>query len=178
MNGEAERIPVSADEAPHSVPPPASAAQKQAERTSRPLPDDALVILPVRNVVLFPGLVLPITIGRQRSRAAAQLAARQQRQLGVLLQRNKDIEEPGPDDLHWVGTTANILRYVTAPDGSHHIVSQGDQRFRVLQFLDGWDFPVARVQRIAEHPATGPDIEARALSLKQRAVEILKMLPQ
>jgi ATP-dependent Lon protease len=178
MNGEAESIPVSVDEAAHAVPPNASSAQIKADRTSRPLPDDALVILPVRNVVLFPGVVLPITIGRERSRAAAQLAARQQRPLGVLLQRNKDIEEPSPDDLHWVGTTANILRYVTAPDGSHHIVSQGDKRFRVLQFLDGYDFPVARVQLIEEGSASGPELEARALSLKKRAVEILRMLPQ
>jgi ATP-dependent Lon protease len=178
MNGEAERIPVSADEGLPSAPPQAAAEQKQGERTSRPLPDDALVILPVRNVVLFPGVVLPITIGRQRSRAAAQQAARLQRPLGVLLQRKKDVEEPGPDDLHWVGTTAIILRYVTAPVGSHHIVSQGEKRFRVLQFLEGYDVPVARVQFIEEETASGPDIEARALSLKQRAIEILKMLPQ
>ena len=63
---------------------------------------------------------------------------------------------PGPDDLYWVGTTANVLRYVTGPDGSHHVIAQGEQRFRVLQFLDGWEFPVARVQRIEEDPATGP----------------------
>src|SRR6185503_2613706 len=156
----------------------AEAARGQDERKGRQLPEDALIILPVRNVVLFPGVVLPITVGRARSRAAAQYAARAQRPIGVLLQRNKDVEEPGAEDLHWVGTTANILRYVTGPDGSHHVISQGEQRFRVLQFLDGWEFPVARVQRIEEHPATGPDLEARALSLKQRAVEILKMLPQ
>src|SRR5262249_18003902 len=124
------------------------------------------------------GVVLPITVGRARSRAAAQYAARAQRPIGVLLQRNREVEEPGADDLYWVGTTAAILRYVTGPEGSHHVVSQGDQRFRVLQFLEGWDFPVARVQRIEEHPATGPELEARALSLKQRAVEILRMLPQ
>ncbi len=178
MNAEAERIPVSADEGLRAVPPQAATGDKQGERLTRPLPDDAIIILPVRNVVLFPGVVLPITIGRERSRAAAQQAARAQRPLGVLLQRKKEVEEPGPDDLYWVGTTVNVLRYVTAPDGSHHVVSQGDRRFRVLQFLDGWEFPVARVQFIDEDQASGPEIEARALSLKQRAVEILKMLPQ
>ena len=176
-NAETEIIPVRTEDSLRSVASEAGVSARNGERTTRPLPDDALIILPVRNIVLFPGVVLPITIGRSRSRAAAQQAVRMQIPLGVLLQRNKDVEEPGPDDLYWVGTTANILRYVTAPDGSHHIVSQGDQRFRVLQFLDGWDFPVARVQRIEEHSATGPEIEARALSLKQRAVEILKMLP-
>jgi ATP-dependent Lon protease len=178
MNGEAERMPLSADEGARSVPPQPAPGEKQGDRTSRPLPDDALVIVPVRNVVLFPGTVLPITIGRERSRAAAQYAVRAQRPLGVLLQRKKDVEEPGPDDLYWVGTTASVLRYITAPDGAHHLVSQGEKRFRVLQFLDGYDFPVARVQLIEEIPESGPDIEARALTLKQRAVEILKMLPQ
>ncbi len=177
FNGETENIPVRTEDSLRPVAPDAGVSARNGERTSRPLPEDALIILPVRNIVLFPGVVLPITIGRVRSRAAAQQAVRLQLPVGVLLQRNKDVDEPGPDDLYWVGTTANILRYVTAPDGSHHIVSQGDQRFRVLQFLDGWDFPVARVQRIEEHSATGPEIEARALSLKQRAVEILKMLP-
>ena len=156
---------IRADGDPNALPLQAEAARGQDERKPRPLPEDALIIVPVRNVVLFPGVVLPITVGRSRSRAAAQHAARTQRPIGVLLQRNKEIEEPGAEDLYWVGTTANIMRYVTGPDGSHHVISQGEQRFRVLQFLDGWEFPVARVQRIDEHPATSPDVEARALSL-------------
>ncbi|TMH99260.1 MAG: endopeptidase La, partial [Betaproteobacteria bacterium] len=92
---------------------------------SRLLSEDALIIVPVRNVVLFPGMVIPLMVGRERSRAAAQEAARLQRPLGVLLQSKTDVEEPGPDDLHWVGTTANVLRYITAPDGSHHAICKG-----------------------------------------------------
>jgi len=175
MNTEIEKSnTVKVDAEMHEVPQQADAARAQDERKTRPLPEDALIILPVRNVVLFPGVVLPITVGRARSRAAAQHAARTQRPIGVLLQRNKEIEEPGAEDLYWVGTTANVLRYVTGPDGAHHVIAQGEQRFRVLQFLEGWEFPVARVQRIEEHPATGPDLEARALSLKQRAVAAQK----
>src|SRR3989338_1580486 len=155
-----------------------SSAPEAATRTAKPLPEDALIILPVRNMVLFPGALIPITIGRTRSLAAAQFAARNQRQIGVLLQRQGEVDEPGPDDLHWVGTTANVLRYVTAPDGAHHVVCQGEERFRVLQFLDGYDFLVARVQRIEDTPQDTKEIEARALSLKQRAIEILQMLPQ
>ncbi len=178
MNGETTDNPMRADQNPSPLAAEGAAAQQAAERKSRPLPDDALIILPVRNMVLFPGAVVPITIGRARSRAAAQHAARAQRPLGVLLQTKPDIEEPGADDLHWVGTTANVLRYLTAPDGSHHVVCQGEERFRVLQFLDGYDFPVARVQRIEQSAATDAEIEARALTLKQRAIEILKLLPQ
>ena len=103
--------------------------------------------MPVRNVVLFPGMVFPLTVGRERSRAAVQEAVRLQRPLGVLLQSKPEVEEPGPDDLHWVGTTASVLRYITAPDGSHHAICKGITRFRVLQFLEG--LPVHRRPRAA-----------------------------
>ena len=145
---------------------------------SRPLPEDAIIILPVRNLVLFPSVILPITIGRAKSRAAAQEAARLQRPIGVLLQNKPEIDDPQPSDMHWVGTTANVLRYVTGPDGSHHLVAQGEERFRVLQFIDGYDFPVARVQRIPDSATTDTEVEARAMTLKQRAVETLRLLPQ
>src|SRR5215467_5410326 len=81
------------------------------------IPDDALIIVPVRNIVLFPGVVAPITIARPKSIAAAQQALREQRQIGILLQRNADVDDPAPDDLYRVGTVANIVRYITAPDG-------------------------------------------------------------
>ena len=57
---------------------------------------------------------------------------------------------PGPDDLHRVGTVASILRYVATPDGGHHVVSQGEQRFRIVEFLEGYPFLAARVERIAD----------------------------
>src|ERR1051326_7672359 len=129
---------------------PAAGEARRRESASRPLPDDAVVILAVRNVVLFPGTVIPLTGGRERSRAAAQEATRLQRPLGVLLQSKPEAEEPGPEDLHWVGTTATVLRYITAPDGSHHAICSGIKRFRVLQFLEGYPFLAARVQAIED----------------------------
>ena len=169
--------PVSADGgAPLGAAAPAG--QSQREDPLRPLPEDALIIVPVRNVVLFPGVVFPLTIGRERSRAAAQEAARLERPLGVLLQSKPDVDLPSPDDMHWVGTTANVLRYITAPDGAHHVICQGAKRFRVLQFLDGYPFTAARVEFIEQPDQTDPDIEGRALNLKQLAIEILQLLPQ
>ncbi len=156
----------------------ATAGQPQLEDVSRPLPADALIIVPVRNVVLFPGVILPLTIGRERSRAAAQEAARLERPLGVLLQSKPTVDLPGPDDLHWVGTTANVVRYITGADGAHHVICQGIKRFRVLQFLDGYPFTVARVELIDQPEQVDADTEGRALNLKQRAVEILQLLPQ
>src|SRR5512135_684510 len=86
-----------------------------------PLPPDALIIVPVRNTVLFPGLMLPITLGRPKSIAAAQQAVRDQRQVGILMQRDPEVADPNPIDMHRMGTIANIVRYITAPDGTHHL---------------------------------------------------------
>ena len=169
--------PVSADAATRGT-APAPNGQPQREGASRPLPEDALIIVPVRNVVLFPGMVFPLTVGREQSRSAVQEAVRLQRPLGILLQSKPETDEPGPDDLHWVGTSASILRYITAPDGMHHAICKGVSRFRVLQFLDGYPFTVARVQYIEEPARIDSDIEGRAHNLRQRAIEILQLLPQ
>ncbi len=146
--------------------------------TLPPLPPDALIIVPVRNTVLFPGLVLPITLGRPKSIAAAQQAVRDQRQVGILMQRDAEVADPTPIDMHRMGTLANIVRYITAPDGSHHLVCQGEQRFQVVDYLNGWPFFVARVLQISEPDARTPEIEARFVNLKARAVEAIQLLPQ
>ena len=143
------------------------------------LPPDALIIVPVRNTVLFPGHVLPITIGRQRSIAAAQQAVREQRQVGILMQRSADVTDPTPIDMHRMGTVANVVRYITAPDGTtHHLVCQGDQRFQITEFLTGWPFFVAHVLRIPEPDTRSAEIEARFLHLKSQATEAVQLLPQ
>jgi ATP-dependent Lon protease len=144
----------------------------------RPVPADALIIIPVRNTLLFPGMVLPFTIARERSIAAAQQAVRDQRQVGILMQRAADVADPSPIDMHRMGTVANIVRYVTAPDGSHHLVCQGDARFAVTEFLSGWPFFVARVLRIPEPDVRSDEIEARFLHLRGQAVEAVQLLPQ
>lgn len=142
------------------------------------IPEDALIIIPVREMVLFPGAIAPIAIGRAKSIAAAQQALREQRPVGIVLQRSPEIEEPGPDDLYRVATIANIVRYITAPDGTHHIVCQGVQRARILDFLPGTPFPAARIQQIPEPTTNSPEIEARALNLQRQAIEAIELLPQ
>lgn len=141
-------------------------------------PSDALIILPVRDLVMFPKVVLPITIGRQRSVLAAQQAVRDQRQIGVLTQRDPELADPQPVDLYRMGTIANIVRFVTGTDGTHHIVCQGEERFHVTEFLTGWPYMVARVLRIPDAEARTPEIEARFLHLQRQAIEALQLLPQ
>ncbi|KLK93084.1 DNA-binding protein [Microvirga vignae] len=142
------------------------------------LPPDGLLIVSVRNTVLFPGTVFPIALGRERSIAAAQQAVREERQIGLLMQRDAEAADPAAVDLHRTGTIANILRYVNAPDGTHHVVLQGEQRFRVTEFVKERPFIVARVLRIEEPGMLTPDIEARFLHLRQQALEALQLLPQ
>ena len=142
------------------------------------LPSDALIIVPVRNTVLFPGMVLPISVGRPGSIAAAQQAVREQRQVGILMQRDQAQEDPKAVDLHRIGTVANLVRYVTAPDGNHHVICQGDQRFQIIEFMEGWPFLVATVARIPEPSSRSAEIEARFLNLQRQTLEALQLLPQ
>ncbi|MET0744359.1 MAG: endopeptidase La [Microvirga sp.] len=149
-----------------------------SDGSANALPPDGLLIVPVRNTVLFPGTVFPIALGRERSIAAAQQAVREERQIGLLMQRDAEVADPAALDLHRTGTIANILRYVNAPDGTHHVVLQGEQRFRVTEFVKERPFIVARVLRIEEPGILTPDIEARFLHLRQQALEALQLLPQ
>jgi len=177
MTPEPNEMQLEQSDTPVRMPIPANEATL-ASAAKRALPPDALIILPVRNTVLFPGLVLPIAIGREASVAAAQEAVREQRPLGLLLQNDPELAEVGPADLHGVGTTARVLRYLTAPDGSHNVICQGEQRFRIIEFVEGYPFLAARVEIIEEQITAGAEIEARLHQLKQRANEALQLVPE
>jgi ATP-dependent Lon protease len=164
---------LSNEEKQNAAPAPSLGAKAGA---SRPLPEDALIVVPMRNTVLFPGVISPITIGRKSSVAAAQEAVRSEKKIGFLLQRDAKKDDLRPDDLYWVGTAGQVVRYITGQEGAHHLVVQGTGRFRVLEFLEGWPFLVARVQYIETRDEMTPEIEARFLQLKERAVEAIQLL--
>jgi ATP-dependent Lon protease len=158
------------------------ADQEQIPATPRielpPLPADAVPIVALRNVVLFPGIVLPVTLGREESITAAQEAVRTGRKVGLLLQRDPTVEKPAATDLYEIGVLATVVRYVTAPDGAHHLVCQGESRFRLLQVVRETPYLAARIETLGEPQSVGAEIEARMDLLKQRAVEALSLLPQ
>ena len=156
----------------------AAAPSEEQAQASQPLPTDSLIIVPVRGMVLFPGTVLPIALGRSRSVMAAQRAVREQKPVGIVMQRDPGVDDPLPVDLHRMGTVANIVRYITAPDGTHHLVCQGEQRFRTVDYLNGWPFFVAETLRIPEPVTSSDEIEARFINLKGQAVEAAQLLPQ
>ncbi len=164
---------LSNEEKLNAAPAPSQGAKAAS---SRPLPDDALIVVPMRNTVLFPGVISPITVGRKSSVVAAQEAVRSEKKIGFLLQRDAKKDDVRPDDLYWVGTAGQVVRYITGQEGAHHLVVQGTSRFRVLEFLEGWPFLVARVQYVETKDEMTPEIEARFLQLKERAVEAIQLL--
>ncbi|BCX82229.1 ATP-dependent Lon protease [Methylomarinovum caldicuralii] len=154
---------------------------QNTEKAPLQLPEGTVPIIPVRNVVLFPGVIIPLSIGRDRSIAAAQQALKAEQPVGLLLQKDPGIDNPMPSDLHPVGTTATILRYVTGPDGTHHIVVQGEERFRVKEFKEGYPFLVAEIEPITSTEAEEsqrPEVEARMVRLKELIGELLELMPQ
>jgi ATP-dependent Lon protease len=138
---------------------------------------EEIILLPVRSFVLFPGTVMPIAVGRQRSIAAAEEAVKTRQRIGVLSQRDADAE-PEPDRLYRTGTLATIARYVTAQDGAHHLIAHGDQRFTVEEFLQTEPYLRARVRIHQDEETVSQEIEARARYLRERAVEAIQLLSQ
>ena len=145
--------------------------------------EDVLIILPVSNAVLFPGVVLPIAIAGNAALAAAQEAVRTQRRVGLLLGTDPAVgtegaAAPGPENLHRVGTAASIVRFITAPDGTHHLIAQGEERFTVLDYVSREPFLVARIETHNEPTVLDREVEARGLNLREKALEAVQLLPQ
>jgi ATP-dependent Lon protease len=154
--------------------------------------EDVLIILPVSNTVLFPGVVLPITVTGNSALAAAQEAVRTQRRVGLLLQTEPGTDASGTDPssapasgtpasttpAHRVGTAASIVRFITAPDGTHHLIAQGEERFTVLDYVSREPFLVARIETHREPAVLDREVEARGLNLREKALEAVQLLPQ
>jgi len=154
--------------------------QPESDRADVPsrLEDDVLLVLPVRNLVVFPGAVTQVALGRELSISAAKEAVSNDRKLGILLQRDAAVDEPGPDDLYRVGTLISVVRLVTAPNGMHFLICQGEHRFRVLDFVPGLPFLAARFDQIHEPEATDPEIEALTSHVRAKAAEAIQYLQQ
>jgi ATP-dependent Lon protease len=145
--------------------------------TSSSLPEDVLIILPVSDVVLFPGVVLPVSLTGKHALAAAQEAVRTRRRVGLVLQSGPG-DESAPEQMHRVGTIASIVRFVTAADGTHHLIAQGEQRFTMLETVSREPFIVARIEPHREPTVLDREIEARGVALRERALEAVQLLPQ
>lgn len=141
---------------------------------------ESLPILPLRNTVLFPGVVIPITVGRDKSIQLIRDAYKGDKTIGVVSQRNDSIEDPDPTDLHQVGTIAHIIKQLRMPDGSTTVIIQGKKRFKIREFLQTDPYMRAGVETFSEIKPAKVDKEFSALvgSLKDLAVQIIKQSPQ
>ncbi|MCK5701329.1 MAG: LON peptidase substrate-binding domain-containing protein, partial [Cyclobacteriaceae bacterium] len=141
---------------------------------------DLLPVLPIRNTVLFPGVVIPITVGRQKSIRLVKNSYRGDRIIGVVAQKNNKKEEPGFDDLYNVGTVARIVKMLVLPDGNTTIIIQGKQRFAIEERLKQEPFMTAKVKYLDDNFPSKNKKETKAIlqSIKDSAYKILKLNPE
>ena len=142
------------------------------------IPPGGLIILPLRNMVLFPSTIMPLVVGRPTSLQVVEEAVRQQSTVGFIAQRDPQIEMPQPKDLFEVGTAADILRMFALPDGQRQIIIQGRQRFEVAEYISTDPFLIARATLIEEKAPQTKGFEARILNLRQEAAKALTLLPE
>jgi ATP-dependent Lon protease len=152
--------------------------QKVAAKPRIAIPPGAMVILPLRNTVLFPATVMPLAVGRPQSLQVVEEAVRQKLAIGFVTQRDASVETPQPADLYSVGTVANVLRMFGLPDGQRQIIIQGQQRFEIAEFIHTEPYLIARVTMIEEGVPKTKAFEARILHLRQEAVRALSLLPE
>ena len=141
------------------------------------IPAGAMMILPLRNTVLFPSTIMPLAVGRRRSLQIMEHAVREQLPIGFVTQLDAGVDKPQPADLVTVGTSANVLRMFSLPDGQRQVIIQGQQRFEIKEFIQTDPFFIARVAMIEEAVPQTKSFEARILHLRQQAVTALSLLP-
>jgi len=142
------------------------------------IPAGALVIIPLRNRVLFPSMIMPLMVRRPARLQAVEEAVRQQLPIGFVVQRDPNIEAPQPKDLYGVGTAADILRMFTLPDGQRQILLQGRRRIEIGEFLETDPVLIARVTMVEERIPETKEFEARILHLRQEAARALSLFPE
>ena len=141
------------------------------------LPEDIIALIPMRNVVLFPHVLMPITVGRVKSIAAIEHVLQSNSPVGIVLQRDPLVDDPDFAELCLIGTMARIVRHITSADGTQHAVCQGIERFKIKELVEGYPFLAARISHIEETTQPSTQAEALAVQVRERATEILSLLP-
>lgn len=140
---------------------------------------EELPILSVRNTVLFPGVVIPITVGRQRSIRLVKKAQKGDKMIGVCAQINPNNDDPSWDDIYQVGTLAKIIKMIVLPDGNTTIIIQGKKRFKIKEQITDDPYFMAKVDYLDENfPKSSKKIKALEESLKDAATRILHLNPE
>ena len=142
--------------------------------------NDELPVLPIKNTVLFPGVVIPITVGRQKSIRLVKKAYRTDRIIGVVAQKNIKIEDPGIKEIYKIGTVARILKLIVLPDGNTTIIIQGKQRFEIKEIIQQDPFMIAKITQLEEYFPDKNKKETKAIleSIKETAIKIMSLNPE
>jgi len=166
MDEESDFIPILAD-------------GDDSELTNVEVPD-ILPILPLRNTVMFPGVVLPISVGRQKSLQLIQEVYRGNRLIGTIAQKDGSIEDPEQTDLYQVGTIAQILKILEMPDGSTSVIIQGKRRFEVLEYTQEFPYFRAKINALNDVQPQDDSVEFSAVvgSLKDLSIKIAQYSSQ
>jgi len=157
---------------------PLMTPEDEEEMNNEQLPE-TLPILPLRNMVLFPGVVIPITAGRDKSIKLINDANAGGKIIGVVAQKDESVEEPGIEDINTVGTVARILRVLKMPDGNTTVILQGKKRFEIDEVITDTPYLQATVKEVSEERPTAEDAEFETIieSIKELAIQIIKESP-
>ena len=140
---------------------------------------DSLAILPLRNTVLFPGVVIPITAGRDKSIKLINDANKGSKVIGVVAQKDEGVENPKFDDIHSVGTVARILKVLKMPDGNTTVIIQGKKRFEISQPVSELPYLKAKIKSVEEiiPEKNNQEFNAAIDSIKELSLNIIKQSP-
>src|SRR6185436_10509675 len=137
-----------------------------------------IALLPLRNTVLFPGVVLPITVGRDKSIRAVNEAYKADKLIGVIAQKDSDVEDPSLKDLEDIGTVAKIIKLIKMPDGGTTVIIQGKSRFAIEAVLTEDPYFKARVKKLEEEESPkDSDFAAYVSNIKDLAMDIIQLSP-
>ncbi|MBN1817553.1 MAG: endopeptidase La, partial [Sedimentisphaerales bacterium] len=134
-------------------------------------------ILPIRSAVAYPGTVMPLAIGRRRSRRLVEDIVPQETIFGLVAQKDPDVEEPGPNDLYRVGTAASVLKVIRMPHGTINIIVHGIARFRILEFVSARPYIRARVELIPVQARKTKTLAALIVNVRRAASRVIALSP-
>src|SRR5579862_4205531 len=156
---------------------PTSTTIRTGGNGQRTVLPNVLPILPIRNIVVFPGTVMPLNVGRAKSKALLDEVMPGDKLVGVCTQRNAEVEDPGYPDLHTVGVACMILKLFKLPDGNQSIIVHGLMRYRLLEIVNTEPFATGRIEVLEDIVTPGPSLDALVASVRQAANRVIELSP-
>lgn len=153
-------------------------SEGESEEDKKIVFPDTIPVLPLRNTVLFPGVVIPITVGRDKSIKAVNDAYKNDKLIAVVAQKDSNVEDPEASDLAGIGTVAKIIKLIKMPDGGTTVIMQGKRRFRLLEMITDDPYFTARIEYLPEQDVPqDQDFAAYVSSIKELATQIIQLSP-